>query len=172
MNLPALRQRTSRRGRDFLAREEGIRLYAYNDLATDAHKQEPKGNATFGVGKLLHHGPLNDDDRHKWGTPERPHSRRYAMRVFRRDLRKYEKAVRGAVGRRLRQKQFDACTSLCFNIGPAGFTTSTVAKALRNDPPASRARIAAEAFLLWSHPSELRPRREREKRLFLEGVYR
>jgi lysozyme len=171
MNLPALRQRTSRRGRDFLAREEGLRLYAYNDLATDAHKQEPKGNATFGVGKLLHHGPLNDDDRHKWGTPERPHSRRYAMRVFRRDLRKYEKAVRGAVGRRLRQKQFDACVSLCFNIGPAGFAGSSVAKILRTGEPATRARLAAEAFLLWDKPAVLHARRLREQRLFLEGKY-
>jgi lysozyme len=157
-----LRQSTSRKGRDFLAREEGIRLYAYNDSA---------GNATFGVGHLIHLGPVTDADRHKWGTLTKPHTRRYAMRIFRRDLRKYEKAVRQAVGRRLRQKQFDACVSLCFNIGPAGFTTSTVAKALRNDPPATRARVAAEAFLLWSHPPELRPRREREKRLFLDGRY-
>lgn len=163
MKIPALRQSTSGKGREFLAREEGLLPYAYNDSA---------GNATFGVGHLIHPGRVTDADRHTWGTKAKPHSHAYAMRVFRRDLGKYEEAVRKAVGRRLRRRQFDACVSLCFNIGPAGFAGSTVAQALRNDPPSVRARLAAEAFLLWSHPPELRPRREREKRLFLDGRYR
>lgn len=167
-----LTQRTSRKGREFLAREEGLRLYAYNDLATDRFKQEPKGNATFGVGKLLHLGPLTDEDRHEWGTPARPHSRRFAMRVFKRDLRKYEAAVRAAVGRRLPQRQFDACVSLCFNIGIGGFKSSSVARILRTRPANVRAREAADAFRRWAIPSILRPRRERERRLFLTGRYR
>jgi lysozyme len=161
--MSILRQRASRKGREFLAREEGLRPYAYADSA---------GNATFGIGHLLHPGPVTAADGHKWGTKQHPHTRAYAMRVFRRDLRKYEKAVRDAVGRRLPQQQFDACVSLCFNIGIGGFAGSTVAGTLRNDSPSVRARIAAQAFLLWSHPAELRPRRERERRLFLEGKYR
>jgi lysozyme len=157
-----LKQSTSRKGREFLAREEGLIPHAYND---------PAGNATFGVGHLIHLGPVTAADEHKWGSKEHPHSRRYAMRVFKRDLKQYEKAVRDAVGRRLRQKQFDACVSLCFNIGIGGFTASTVAEVLRKSPPSVRARAAAEAFLLWDHPAILRARRERERRLFLEGRY-
>ena len=156
--MSLLRQSTSRKGREFIAREEGLVPYAYND---------PAGHATFGVGHLIHLGPVTDADRHKWGTKTHPHSRRYVMRVFRRDLRKYEKAVRDAVGRRLAQTRFDACVSLCLNIGVAGFTGSTVAKELR----AHRPWPAAEAFLLWERPPELRARRERERALFLNGVY-
>jgi lysozyme len=158
-----LPQRTSRKGREFLAREEGLRPYAYND---SAH------NATFGIGHLLHPGPVTAADGHKWGTKQHPHTRAYAMRVFRRDLRKYEKAVRDAVDRRLPQQQFDALTSLCFNIGTGGFAGSSVARILRTEPASVRARHAADALLLWDHPSELRPRRERERRLFLTGTYK
>lgn len=151
-------QRTSSKGKDFLAREEGIRLYAYNDSA---------GNATFGVGHLLHRGSVTAADRHQWGTIARPHTRRFAMKIFGEDLKHYEAAVRQAVGRRLPQQQFDACVSLCFNIGTAGFAGSSVAHHLRSSPVSTRARLAANAILLWDHPAELLPRRKRERALFL-----
>lgn len=161
--VAVVRQSMSRKGREFLAREEGMIPYAYND---------PAGHATFGIGHLIHRGAVTAEDREKWGTKDRPHSREMVMRVFKRDLRKYEKAVRDAVGRRLPQRQFDACCSLCFNIGVGGFAGSTVAKVLREDSPSVRAQRAADAFLLWDKPAMLRPRREREKRLFLEGRYK
>jgi lysozyme len=58
---------------------------------------------------------------------------------------------------------FDACVSLAFNIGADGFARSTVAREIR----AGNKRAAADAFLNWSHPSELRDRRRRERSLFL-----
>jgi lysozyme len=93
------------------------------------------------------------------------------LRVLRRDLREYEAAVREAVGRRLPQQQFDACVSLCFNIGIAAFKQSTVASLLRTGHPYDRARLAADAFLLWDNPTILRPRRMRERALFKLGRY-
>ena len=159
--MPLLPQRTSRKGRAFLIAQEGVRRYAYNDS---------EGHATFGVGHLIHLGPVTAADRRKWGTPERPRSMRFVNRVLRRDLRKYERAVRRAVGRRLYQHRFDACVSLCFNIGTGGFERSTVARELRRHEPGF-ARRAADAFLLWDQPRVLLPRRHRERALFLDGTY-
>jgi lysozyme len=156
------RQSTSKKGVEFLVRQEGYIPYAYND---------PAGHATFGVGHLIHRGGVTEADRHKWGTKSRPHSKKYVMSVLKKDLKSYESAVRQGVGRRLPKEQFDACVSLCFNIGTSGFKSSSVAKILRNDPPSVRARRAADAFLLWDNPSMLRPRRERERKLFYYGKY-
>jgi lysozyme len=157
-----IRQRTSRKGRKFLAREEGLVPYAYND---------PAGHATFGVGHLIHRGSVTAADRVRWGTRSRPKSRAYAMRVFRRDLESYEAAVRNAVGRRLRPYEFDACVSLAFNIGTGGFAISTVAAEIRKGRGRGNFARAADAFLFWDNPSILRSRRERERRLFLTGKY-
>ncbi len=144
-------------GRADLIREEGVRRFAYND---SAH------NATFGVGHLLHKGPVNDADRRRWGTPQRPLSMAVVDSVLAKDLEKFERVVRD-VFRRARlepnQNMFNACVSLAFNIGAGGFATSTVARQIR----AGNKRAAADAFLLWDNPPELRPRRQRERRLFL-----
>lgn len=151
-------QRMTANGRAFLVREEGVVPYAYND---------PAGHATFGVGHLLHHGPVTEKDRREWGTKANPKPMSFVMAVLAADLKKYEQAVRDATGRRLKAHRFDACVSLAFNVGVSGFTTSTVARKIRERKPQE----AADAFLLWSKPSMLRPRRERERRLFLHGEY-
>jgi GH24 family phage-related lysozyme (muramidase) len=152
-------QRMSSKGIEFLIREEGIVLYAYND---------PAGHATFGVGHLLHLGGVTAADRAKWGTKARPKSREFAVKVFQDDLKGYEATVRAAVGRRLSQNQFDAFTSMCFNIGKTGFANSTAARRSRQRKP----KLAADAMMLWDKPSILRARRERERRLFLTGRYK
>lgn len=148
------------RALDFLVREEGMIPYAYND---------PKGYATFGVGHLLHRSPVNDNDRRKWGTPQNPKPRPFVMKVFQEDLDKYERAVRDAVAPKLKRHQFAACVSLCFNVGASsnGFPGSTVVKRLNAGDTVG----AADAFLMWDNPSMLRPRRQRERRLFLTGRY-
>lgn len=144
-------------GRAHLIREEGVRRFAYNDSA---------GHATFGVGHLIHRGPVTAADRAKWGTPTRPLSMKVVDSVLASDLAKYEKAV-AAVYRaspiRPTQSAFNACVSLCFNIGTGGFTTSSVAKHLR----AGNKGAAAAAIMLWDRPPELRGRRTRERAMFL-----
>jgi lysozyme len=154
-------QRLSKKGRDFLIAQEGVRRYAYNDSA---------GHATFGVGHLLHRGPVTQRDRRIWGTPSRPKPLAVVYDVLERDLRQYEKAVRDSVGRRMWQHRFDACVSLAFNIGSAGFRNSTVARELRQARKGFGQR-AADAFLLWRQPPELLPRRKRERALFLHKRY-
>ena len=154
-------QATTARGRDFLVREEGAIPYAYND---------PAGHATFGVGHLIHRGPVTNADRRTWGTRANPKPMGFVMDVLAEDLKRYEMAVRGAAGRELTSYQFDSLVSLAFNIGSTGFARSTVAREIRERKRGWRRR-AADAFLLWSNPPILRPRRERERRLFLTGRY-
>jgi lysozyme len=154
-------QRLSKKGRDFLIAQEGVRRYAYNDSA---------GHATFGVGHLLHRGPVTEGDRQRWGTPQHPKPMSLVYQVLASDLIRYESAIRGTVRRRMWQHRFDACVSLAFNIGIAGFQSSTVAREIRQARKGFGQR-AADAFLLWDNPPELRPRRKRERALFLHKRY-
>lgn len=159
--VAALRPTTmSQKGLEFLVREEGVRRYAYNDS---------QNNATFGVGHLIHPGPVNDADRRRWGTPNNPKSMKFVYETLETDLNRYEKAVRDATGKKLKEAyRFDASVSLAFNIGTGGFAGSSVARHIR----AGRLSAAGDAFLKWDNPPELRPRRERERNLFRHGRYR
>jgi lysozyme len=155
-------QRVSARGRDFLIAQEGVRQYAYNDS---------EGHATFGVGHLLHRGPVTDGDRRRWGTRANPKPMSLVHQVLSADLDKFERAVSEAVGRKLWPHRFDACVSLAFNIGTGGFRSSTVARELRERRGRNWAQRAADAFLMWDNPAVLLPRRKRERHLFLTGHY-
>jgi lysozyme len=70
------------------------------------------------------------------------------------------------------QHQYDACVSLAYNIGSAGFAGSTVARRLR----AGDAAGAGAAFLLWNKAGgKVAPvlvrRRAVERACFDHGVY-
>jgi GH24 family phage-related lysozyme (muramidase) len=147
-------------GLDFLVAQEGFIPYAYNDS---------QGHATFGVGHLLHHGPVTAADRAKWGTKANPKPRALVLKLLRDDLAKrFEPAVREAVKRPLKAHQFDALVSMAFNIGAGGFRGSTVVKRLN----AGDFHGAADAMMMWRKPPEIIPRRRREQRLFVDGAYR
>lgn len=153
-------KKASPKGLAFLIAEEGFIPYAYND---------PTNHATFGVGHLLHLGPVTAADRAQWGTKAQPKPRALVERVLREDLaRRYEPAVRDAVKRPLKPHQFDALLSLAFNIGTAGFKNSTVVRRLNEGNFAG----AADAILMWKKPAILVQRRRRERELFLHGTYR
>ncbi len=150
----------SQKGLDFLVAQEGFIPWAYNDS---------QGHATFGVGHLLHHGPVTAADRATWGTKASPKPRALVLRVLRQDLaRRFEPAVRETVKRPLKAHQFDALVSMAFNIGAGGFRGSTVVKRLN----VGDFHGAADAMMLWRRPPEIIPRRRREQQLFINGVYR
>jgi lysozyme len=148
--------RLSHHGAAFIALEEGVRTHPYPDS---------DGWATAGVGHLIvpMHRGVTAHDRQVWTFP----SPRAAIDYFRgHDVIAYERAVRHALGRAgLTQAQYDACVSLCFNIGVGGFARSEVARLIR----AGKLRAAANAFRAWEVPAVLRGRRERERALFLRG---
>lgn len=135
-----------------LRREEGVHTQPYND---------PKGHCTVGVGHLLHRGPCTSDEMRRRLTDDEVNA------LLREDVARFERVVRKAFkakrGIKPTQKRFNAAVSLAFNIGEHGFSTSTVAKRIK----AGDLQGAADAFLMWENSGILRPRRERERRLFL-----
>lgn len=159
-------QRTSKKGRRFIEREEGVILHAYND---------PVGHCTAFVGHLIHHGPCTNADYKKYGrkVPTNPVARRLrlarARQVLAADLRSFEQSVRNVAGRALVQRKFDALVSLAFNIGRGAFESSTVARRVRQ-----RHGNVGEAMLRWKWAGGqpiLLGRRQREVNLYRHGRY-
>lgn len=69
-----------------------------------------------------------------------------ARAVLRDDLsRRYEPGVRALIKRPVEQGQYDACVSMAFNVGLAGFGRSSVLKFLNR----GKFTQAAAAFALW-----------------------
>lgn len=136
---PAKDRSISDQGVDLIATWEGFVPYAYNDAA---------GHATVGYGRLLHHGPVTQADRDKWGTKTNPKlTRARGCELLRDDIR--EKAanhVRRLVKVPVTQGQFDALVSLTFNIGAGAFASSTVLRQLNG----KHYRAASLAFLMWT----------------------
>ena len=143
--------RLSADGRRLIQGFEGLSLKAYPDPPGD-----PQNRHSIGYG-------------HSGAKPGDVISRDEAERLFDSDVLKYETAV--ALNTPIStQAQFDAMTSLAYNIGTAGFASSTVArKHNAGDYPG-----AADAFLLWvkaagkEHPG-LKARRQRERAVYLSG---
>lgn len=142
-----------RAGLDLIRHEEGVRREPYNDSA---------GHCTVGVGHLIHRGYCTAADVTRWTLTDRE-----VDELLRRDLRRFERAVRkafiGKTALKATQPRFNALVSLAFNIGEGGFASSTVKRCIRE----GRRLAAADAILMWDNPPELRPRRERERKLFL-----
>ncbi|MCJ2065278.1 hypothetical protein MKK63_21550, partial [Methylobacterium sp. J-088] len=75
------------------------------------------------------------------------------------DLEPYVAAVRAALAKPVPQPFFDACCSLCFNIGQPNFAHSSVVR-LANAGDLAR---AVEAFLMWDRPGSILIRRQGER---------
>lgn len=127
---------------------EGVRNKPYYDS---------EGWLTTGVGHLIKPNekhlinPLSDDQVHD---------------LLRSDLRGCQEAIEKSVRVSINQNQFDALASLCFNIGQYRFSMSRVVSLLNQ----GRFSDAAHAFMDWSLPTVLIPRRHKEKNLFLAEI--
>lgn len=92
--------------------------------------------------------------------------------LLRLDVSRFEAAVEKTCPE-TEQCQFDACVSLAYNIGPAAFAKSSVAR-LHN---LKRYGEAAQAFMLWNKAGGkvsrgLQSRRAKESALYLESEVR
>jgi lysozyme len=92
--------------------------------------------------------------------------------LLRLDVSRFEAAVERTCPETA-QCQFDACVSLAYNIGPAAFAKSSVAR-LHN---LKRYAEAAQAFMLWNKAAGkvsrgLQSRRAKESALYLESEVR
>jgi len=112
----------SARGLALIADFEGFRPTLYND---------PAGNCTIGYGFLVHLGPCD-------GRPsEQPYANGLTEPKARAALRikaaQYAAYVTHFTTSPLNQNQFDAMTSFCYNVGPGGYSHSTVLAAINRD---------------------------------------
>ncbi|HEY3493842.1 MAG TPA: lysozyme [Polyangiaceae bacterium] len=139
--------RLSDNGRTLIKGFEGLSLKAYPDTS----KGYSIGYGHFGA------------------KPGDVITRQEADRLFDQDVAKYELAVSMATPNAA-QHEFDAMTSLAYNIGTAGFRNSTVAA--RHNMGDRQG--AADAFRMWKkadgkdHPG-LIARREKERGVYLNG---
>jgi lysozyme len=92
-----------------------------------------------------------------------------ALELFHTTLHKYEQTVDKAIIIPLTQNQFDACVSLCYNIGQGNFASSTLVKEINKGEPKEK---TSEQFLRWNKAmgtvsAGLSRRRKAEQKLYL-----
>lgn len=122
--------RMSAVGRAKLTQREGVRLKAYKDSV---------GIWTIGIGHTSAAGLPKV-------VPGLTITKAQCDEIFARDLQKYEDAVSMVVKVPVSQNEFDAMVSLCYNIGPGAFKSSTVVKKLNAHDRVG----AAAAFANWN----------------------
>lgn len=154
--------KVSKKGINFIKKEEGCRLVAYA-----ATKSEAERNIyTIGYGNTFYSD----------GTPVKKGDKitqKQADDLFRDILSKFEKDVAKLVTAKLNPSQFSALVSLTFNIGVSALRTSTVLKRVNANPEAPS---IAEAFEMWRNagPNKgiLLPRRKREVELYFSESFK
>jgi lysozyme len=141
------------RGRDFLAKEEGIKLKPYLDSV---------GIPTIGIGCTFY------PDGRRVTMKDRPlKDVQAAWKLFDAVNSNFLFTVYSTTRDDINQNQFNALLSLCYNIGPVGFKGSTVLRLVNKNP--NDPKIGA-AFELWQNAGKrkglLLPRRRREVKMY------
>lgn len=150
----------SQAGLLFIERNEGCELEPYNDGA---------GNATIGVGHLIHLGPVTAAD----AAHYRGFTRTQALQLLEHDAAYAVHAVQQLVKVHLTQPQFDALVDFVFNVGAGAFASSTLLRLLNTGGYGS----VPGQLALWTHDSNGRvepglvTRRRADGELFTHGTY-
>lgn len=142
---------TSEKGMDFLIKEEGIRLSPYLDSV---------GIPTIGIGCTYY------EDGTKVKMTDANITRTRAIYLFKNILKRYELVVYSVTRDDITQNQFDALTSICYNIGANAFKGSTLLKRVNINP---KDVSITDAFLMWKNAGGkpvLLNRRIREAKLY------
>lgn len=148
--------KTSDKGIMALIIHEGIVPGSYFDSV---------GVMTYGIGHTASAGYPDPRDLPVGMPEDLDKELRRVFDVFRNDLIKYEEEVSRHVKVPLKQHEFDALVSFHFNTG--GIARALLTQHLNNGDKEA----AAEAFMGWSRPPEIIPRRKEEQRLFATGEY-
>jgi len=138
--------KTSPEGVRRIDQREGEKLKAYRDS---------RGFWTIGVGHLT-----NAFFR---VFPGLTISKEKSLELLAHDLGAVEATINAVVRRPITQYQFDALASFGFNIGVGGLAHSSVVRLINE----GRMADAANAFMDWVKPEEIRSRRDSERRQFL-----
>ena len=142
--------------------ERGIKLIKHHEGVRNRPYRCPAGLWTVGVGHLIGDGKSLPESWNRLFTKEEIDG------ILKRDLRRFELGVHKMLPNMfLRQHEFDALVSFCFNLGLGCFQRSTIRQALlRGDKKA-----AMESLLKYCRASGkilrgLQIRRMDEKALF------
>lgn len=149
--------RVSDKGLLEIAEHEGIVPAVYRDSI---------GVYSFGIGHTAAAGPPDPQEMSgamPTGADLEERITR-AIEVFRDDIPRYEARVNKAIRVPLKQHQFDALVSFDFNTG--GIHKARLTAAINAGDP-----DAAQHFMGWLKPPEIRKRRTAEMRLFETGDY-
>ena len=123
------------------------------------------GVVTYGVGHTHMAGPPDPRQMPRGMPKDLDKELRRVFEVFKQDLVKYEQEVLQAVKVPLEQHEFDALVSFHYNTG--GIARAALTRHLNNGDREA----AAKAFMSWSRPPEIIPRRRAEQALFSKGEY-
>lgn len=145
------KKRVSRKGIDFIKKEEGFRNKAYKDA---------KGLWTIGIGHLI----LPHEQYLLTATL----TNKQVNDIFRKDVTRFEKRVNDTIKVPLTQNQFDALVSFAFNVGEAGFKSSSVARAVNEK---ANPQTISNMFMNWTSGGLLTKRRKNEANLFNLNKY-
>jgi GH24 family phage-related lysozyme (muramidase) len=133
---------------------EGVCLRPYFDSV---------GVITIGFGSTVTEIPnLKNWDKSKYISMQE------AYDIFKASLGRYEKAVTNSLIVDITQSQFDALTSLCYNIGTGGLSNSTLIRSINQKQSSA---VIYNDFLMWNKPREIVGRRTKEAHLYTTGVY-
>lgn len=144
-------KKVSKKGLDFIIKEEGIVLKPYKCSA---------GVPTIGIGSTYY------EDGSKVKMTDKPITKERAEQLFVNVLKHYEMCIYTSTRDDINQNQFDALVSLCFNIGTHAFKKSTVLKRVNANPYDTN---IEPAFLMWKNAGGkpiLLNRRKREYQLY------
>lgn len=147
---------TSNKGIQFLIQEEGLVKRPYLDSV---------GIPTIGVGMTYY-----PDSGRKVKMTDPPLTTEQAIKYFRMMLKNYEHGVYSVTRDDINQNHFDALVSLTYNIGVAGFKSSTLLKKVNANKDDKS--ISAE-FEKWKNAGGkpiLLARRKREAELYFKPV--
>ena len=113
--------------------ERGIKLIKHHEGVRNRPYRCPAGLWTVGVGHLIGDGKSLPESWNRLFTKEEIDG------ILKRDLRRFELGVRKMLPNVfLRQSEFDALVSFCFNLGLGCFQRSTIRQALlRGDKKAA-----------------------------------
>jgi GH24 family phage-related lysozyme (muramidase) len=143
--------------------QAGVELIASFEGYVDGVYDDSRGFATCGYGHLLHESAATQADH--WRYDGR--GRTFFLNLLHEDIQRVAIGpMNTALHASLNQNEVNATASATFNCGP-GFVEGTVGA----DINAHRFAAAANAFMLWDHPSVLTSRREAERRIFLTPVH-
>lgn len=146
--------KTSLKGLIEIASHEGLCQTKYKDSV---------GVWTIAIGATRSEIP----DLAKWPMDKKL-SIKECFELFKQSIKKYEDAVNKHLTRKIKQHEFDALVSWCYNVGPGWLPRATVIKRINKGESGRR---LYSALMRYKKPPEIINRRKKESNLLAYGQY-